>query len=139
MIAPCRIQRRRTKGWRMLDGAIYVGRPTRWGNPFVVGEGTVSVAGPMRGADAGCYDPVEVRWYDLTLRDGITATEAVQLYRMGLVGSLEDGHPDFDELRTALAKLAGHDLVCWCPLDQPCHADVLLDLANAQPAGERSC
>ena len=28
------------------------------------------------------------------------------------------------------ANLAGHDLMCWCPLDQPCHADVLLELAN---------
>jgi len=28
------------------------------------------------------------------------------------------------------AELRGHDLACWCPLDQPCHADVLLELAN---------
>jgi hypothetical protein len=27
-------------------------------------------------------------------------------------------------------ELAGHDLACWCPLDGPCHADVLLDVAN---------
>jgi hypothetical protein len=33
---PKRIQRRRTKGWRMPEGAIYVGRPTRWGNPYRV-------------------------------------------------------------------------------------------------------
>lgn len=32
---PQRIQRRRTKGWRMPAGALYVGRPTKWGNPFV--------------------------------------------------------------------------------------------------------
>lgn len=31
-------------------------------------------------------------------------------------------------------RLRGKDLVCWCPLDQPCHADVLLELANrAEP------
>ena len=29
-----------------------------------------------------------------------------------------------------IAFLRGHDLACWCPLDQPCHADVLLELAN---------
>lgn len=29
-----------------------------------------------------------------------------------------------------LQELRGHDLCCWCPLDQPCHADVLLELAN---------
>jgi len=28
------------------------------------------------------------------------------------------------------AELAGKDLACWCPLDQPCHADVLIELAN---------
>lgn len=33
---PKRIQRKRTRGWRMPEGAIYVGRPTKWGNPFKV-------------------------------------------------------------------------------------------------------
>jgi hypothetical protein len=28
------------------------------------------------------------------------------------------------------AELAGKDLACWCPLDKPCHADVLLELSN---------
>lgn len=34
MTSPARIQRRRTKGWRMPEGAVYVGRPGVWGNPF---------------------------------------------------------------------------------------------------------
>jgi hypothetical protein len=29
-------------------------------------------------------------------------------------------------------ELAGKNLACWCPLDQPCHADVLLKIANAE-------
>jgi len=39
--------------------------------------------------------------------------------------------------RVDVTELAGHDLVCWCPLEDergrrvPCHADVLLELANA--------
>ena len=33
-----RIQRKRSKGWRMPKNTIYVGRPTRWGNPFRVGK-----------------------------------------------------------------------------------------------------
>lgn len=33
---PKRIQRKRTKGWRMPEGAVYVGRPTKWGNPFPI-------------------------------------------------------------------------------------------------------
>lgn len=31
----------------------------------------------------------------------------------------------------AVAALAGNNLACWCALDAPCHADVLLELANA--------
>ena len=31
---PKRIQRRRTKGWRMPPNCVYVGRPTKWGNPY---------------------------------------------------------------------------------------------------------
>ena len=30
-----------------------------------------------------------------------------------------------------VAELRGKDLACWCPLDEPCHADVLLELANS--------
>jgi hypothetical protein len=39
-----------------------------------------------------------------------------------------------ENLNAVRRDLAGHDLACWCPLDQPCHADVLLELANADPA-----
>jgi hypothetical protein len=55
-------------------------------------------------------------------RHGIpTRAEAVRLYRQWLPGS---------PLRSQVSELAGHDLACWCPLDQPCHADALLELAN---------
>ncbi len=39
------------------------------------------------------------------------------------------GRPDL--VRAAREELAGRDLACWCPPDQPCHADVLLELANS--------
>ncbi|MBO0882015.1 MAG: DUF4326 domain-containing protein, partial [Mycobacterium sp.] len=41
----------------------------------------------------------------------------------------DDDIPDYprDQIR---AELRGHDLACWCPLEQPCHADVLLAIAN---------
>ncbi len=38
--------------------------------------------------------------------------------------TLPDRPLDFTELR-------GKDLACWCKPDQPCHADVLLEIANA--------
>lgn len=41
------------------------------------------------------------------------------------------GMPDQQELRNAIkSDLRGHDLVCWCRLNEPCHADVLMRIAN---------
>jgi hypothetical protein len=41
------------------------------------------------------------------------------------------GYPYRNEMVRRLPELRGKDLMCWCPLDKPCHADVLLELANA--------
>lgn len=49
---------------------------------------------------------------------------AIERYRQHLNALLAAGGLDLDVLR-------GRNLACWCPLDQPCHADVLLALANA--------
>ncbi len=109
---PQRIQRRRSKGWRMPDGAIYVGRPSKWGNPYRITSARMVV------------DPWGHEHY---CEDGAARAVAVRLYR-------EDvwyGRAPFDELDPA--ELVGKDLVCWCPIDQPCHADVLLELANTDP------
>lgn len=54
-------------------------------------------------------------------RDAVDAAEAKQLYRL---------HAEVFDVATLRRDLAGHDLACWCALDQPCHADVLLELAN---------
>lgn len=99
---PDRVQRKRVKGWRMPEGAVYVGRPTKWGNPFVVGPR--EDYGEVRThADAARFFDDWMRFpWDWNLPKP----------------------PCVDELR-------GRDLVCWCPLDRPCHADVLLELANA--------
>jgi hypothetical protein len=98
-MTPRRIQRRRTAGWRMPAGAVYVGRPGRWGNPFP--------AGPTP--------------------DGRAA--AVAAYRAWIAG-----RPDL--IAAARRELAGRDLACWCPPGQPCHADVLLTIANPEPSEE---
>ena len=55
-----------------------------------------------------------------------TAEANAELYRVWLQGK----SPLAANLRAQLEELRGHDLCCWCPLDQPCHADVLLELAN---------
>ncbi|OCH80985.1 DUF4326 domain-containing protein [Gordonia sp. UCD-TK1] len=114
-----RIRRHRMKGWRMPEGAVYVGRPSRFGNPFVVGE---------------VYDRLHYRSKtmsgakDLRVRD---RAHAVDLYRRWLNGTVHHLNTfDPPTEREICQQLHGRDLACWCPLDQPCHADVLLELAN---------
>lgn len=153
-----RIQRQRTKGWRMPKGAVYVGRPTKWGNPFVYQnksrglvrygprhlerfgrawdyEGRISADGTSHHMWFSEDDVVEtyVRW--------ATRAEIVELYRLtlidptpGMLAAWPSARGRFltvtvDEIRR---ELAGKPLVCWCPLFEPCHADVLLELANAE-------
>ena len=64
----------------------------------------------------------------------LCATRAVELFRDAVERGREwYGVPTVETIR---AELAGKDLVCWCPLTDehgnrvPCHADVLLELAN---------
>ncbi len=97
----------------MPPGAVYVGRPSRWGNPFH------------------------------TLLDGTRASRgfATAMYRLWVTGQLIpelaalfqgcDPMPEPPTLMEIRLHLRGRDLVCWCPLDEPCHADVLLELANS--------
>ncbi|EPX82062.1 hypothetical protein Salmuc_02429 [Salipiger mucosus DSM 16094] len=40
------------------------------------------------------------------------------------------GAPPIEEIFAMQTVLRGRDLACWCPLDRPCHADILLELAN---------
>jgi|GEM_PF-4307238 len=60
-----------------------------------------------------------------------TRYDAVEDFRAWLAGELNDTigvPPTTGEIRRALR---GKNLACWCKLDTPCHADVLLDIANA--------
>ena len=84
-----RIQRKRTKDWRMPPNTVYVGRPTKWGNPYKVSVFNDS-------------------------------DECLRLYRDWIQRHL-NGNPTF------LEPLKGKDLACWCPLDKPCHVNVLLE------------
>lgn len=118
---PKRIQRKRTKGWKMPPNTVYVGRPTKWGNPFVVKEAT----------NCGCRSAGECTHH------GMSAESAVSLYREFMIES------ERSRLRPQLHELRGKDLACWCPvIDKngdyvPCHADVLLELANAATQEEQ--
>jgi len=127
-MSPQRIQRRRVKGWRMPEGAIYVGRGAKWGNPFVIGTSTVATY-PF--SVRGSFNHL----LGLHKTKAEAAKHAVYCFEIqtGPMGSYEYDAATLAELRE---KLAGKDLACWCPLlDEngerfPCHADVLLELAN---------
>jgi len=118
--AGMRIQRRRARGWRMPPHSKYVGRPSRWGNPFE-GEDAVSrfrfylqlavrVANGKRLPPGDCPDP-KILYYG---NDPI----AVEVWGR------------FVWMAHNLAMITGRQLACWCELDERCHGDVLVELAN---------
>lgn len=122
---PQRIQRKRTKGWRMPEGAVYVGRPTKFGNPFQVGHHYRRDGGGIpRWGMHFIYTEALEGYQDDSYTTLHTADEAIEWFRW-YTTTWGDKH--CAELR---GELRGRDLACWCPLDQPCHADILLELAN---------
>ena len=130
---PKRIQLSRKKGWRMPPNTVKVARPSMWGNPFrVFGRDEYLYS------DASHRRTVLSPWIIFDQRQDIrrhpaTATMAVAYYRRWALGEFR-GDPNVlpcpFTLEDVRRELGGKDLACWCPLDQPCHADVLLELAN---------
>jgi hypothetical protein len=108
MVGPERIQLYRTKGWRMPPNTISVARPGRWGNPFRVGD--VDHKTGERIADQA---------------------HAVRLFRERWFGAHHDGLGMHDIVQH---ELRGMNLACWCKPGTPCHADVLIEIANSAPA-----
>lgn len=104
---PERIQLSRASGWRMPPNTVKVDRTTPWGNPFIVG------------------------------RDG-PQERCVELFRFlmgGYVCMTASADPLYQDFYLELVRwhkedLRGKKLACWCRLGTPCHADVLLELAN---------
>lgn len=102
---PVRVQRKRTKGWKMPYNTRYCGRGGYFGNPF-------------------------------------TGDTAVNAYRRWLEGKMSVAeferrnvrpfvhHFDRRNILRETAELRGKNLACWCKLSDPCHADVLLEIAN---------
>lgn len=127
---PRRIQRRRIKGWSAADastsehGYRYVGRGTRYGNPWVVVETPDGWAASWTEGARMSAPPDDRRWAPANSRyAGHEA--AVYLYAEWIA--------DQPKLLAVIrGELAARDLLCWCPPALPCHADVLL----AAAAGE---
>ena len=99
---PERIQRKRTSGWRMPENTIYVGRPSKFENPFSARE-------------VGYSRAVELfkKWLNGELDNK----------QPDLISQRHD-------LIKNLPELKNKNLACWCKKSNACHADVLLNLAN---------
>lgn len=109
------------KVWNRRDpnippDAIYVGRPTKWGNPFVIGKhgDRDKVVKLFRITAEHVFKPLFEQ--DSTLSIAFRDEE------------LNNWKLTFD--REDILELKGKDLVCWCA-PKPCHADILLELANS--------
>ena len=121
---PVRIQRRRTKGWRMPKGAVYVGRGSHFGDPYMIAR--------HPSQDLHSQD---LHSQDLHSQDLHYDAEAVRY--VDTPGAAVSGYRELLESNLSLVErvkreLRGKDLACWCPLDAPCHADVLLEIANTK-------
>ena len=100
---PKRIQMSRQRPWRADNpDAVKVDRSTKWGNPWIV-----LAPGGRR----------------------LMVQRFAEMFSTDEEARLAFGYPDVETIR---AELAGRDLACWCSLDQTCHADVLLAIANAE-------
>lgn len=99
-----RVQRKRTLGWKNPPNTKYVGRGTKFGNPFKVGE-------------------------KFTQPDGseiiLDHQQAVNLYEQSI--QFYGSPVSIAEIKA----LRGFNLSCWCASNQKCHADVLLEIANS--------
>lgn len=119
---PKRIQLSRRKGWKLPARTVKVDRTTRWGNPYRVNQRV---------------DLKQVRRWGWNLSPA--GKRHVCSCSQEAVGKF--GHALFwdaaihDFVRN---ELGGKDLACWCALDQPCHADVLLKIANTDASDIRA-
>ena len=109
---PERLRLSRRSGWRLPAGARSVARPHLVGNPFTP------------------------QWVRSRGGTGDWRPPVVAAFRAWLAGT---DHREFEQRRRAevlsrLHELRGLHLACWCPLDGPCHADVLLEAANNTPS-----
>jgi hypothetical protein len=106
---PKRVQRKRTKGWKMPPNCVCVTRPGKFGNPFETAE--AFDAWIKRG---------EIYLSQLVDRN-FFPWDHVQKNRLAARK---------DKIFKNIGELTGKDLACFCSLDSECHADVLLQIAN---------
>jgi hypothetical protein len=112
-MTPTRIQRKRSKGWKLPPNTKCVTRPGPFGNPFTVNPKLWEASRKKRATQLSCDE----------LHACNTAEQAVRMY--------EDIVKNDKRLREIIVRdLRGFNLACYCPEGSPCHGDVLLRIAN---------
>jgi hypothetical protein len=142
-----RIQLRRTKGWRIPENTVVVSRPSKWGNPFDFRKSEFCWAalsfgcrgdriGRQEASVRAFRDWIDPRWGRRTLgmeeQPHLCGPEGE---RLNLGPAVKAGAaPSKADI---VKELRGKNLACWCKLGEPCHADVLLEIANRPHPIER--
>jgi hypothetical protein len=139
-MTPVRVQLSRGKGWRMPENTVKVTRPGKWGNPFDFRKSEccwIALSFGCRGDRLGRQEAsVKAfrewiapapgkRTFSIELQPGFGNDETTVPVGPKIVAGIS---PD---LRDVAKELRGKNLACWCKPGEPCHADVLLELANA--------
>lgn len=142
-----RVQRKRQKGWRMPENTVYVGRGSRWGNPFRLvqyGDGKWSV---KTDGSKECNKILVENGHAVYDTKEAATKDAIKCYSIWLLpysheGSLDDFLLCQSILEDAKRNLKGKNLACWCKIVDEngnyfmCHADLLLSLANNKSIDE---
>lgn len=121
----------RRKGWRQTENSIFVGKPTKWDTPFRVIE--IPNNRPLNDLFRRwqVYSTIDFSEY-LKHNEFLTRNDAARASVDTFEKMLVDGKiPTYGKnWRKKLEELRGHDLLCYCVPDEPCHADALVKLAN---------
>ena len=118
MNTPKRIQLSRKKGWRMPANTVIVDRRTKWGNPYFVKKKR-SLYHVFKVTEHGAKKSIGLG--AKTQREALAI--ALNKFRKIITYTLRTS-PDY------LEPLRGKNLACWCKEEAPCHADILIELAN---------
>ena len=110
---PVRVQLSRAKGWRMPPNTVRVARPSQWGNPFKIGGFVRDFRGGM---------PAKINDAEMAVR--LFSSQFYECVATDMA------------VRAIQSELRGKNLACWCKPGAPCHADVLLEIANADTSSE---
>lgn len=133
---PIRVQRSRQKGFRMPENTVYVGRGSRWGNPFrVIQYSDKKWAIKTDGSDK-CSEILVKHCHADYDTKAEAVIDAIKCYNYWLLpythkeGTISEFYQSMAIMYDCMQNLKGKNLACWCRLDESCHADLLLTLVN---------